>query len=275
MNQTTRIIIIIFGVVLATALVFYAGIGFASSRISQFGGMMNGQTSFGMMQGSSNYQNENFQQQMHSEDFAYGMGMMTGSMMMEGMMGSSLFSSYSGDPISIADAESAVEEYLLDLEDQNLTLSEIMIFDNHAYAQIIEEDTGIGAMEVLVDPETLQVFPEFGPNMMWNEKYGGMASFGMMGKGGMGGMMGGAFQGEGAGQGNINDIEAIEIAQAYLDKTSDGLVADDHLVVFYGYYTIHILDDGDIAGMLSVNANSGQVFHHTWHGEFIEIGDHD
>ena len=56
-----------------------------------------------------------------------------------------------------------------------------MIFDNNAYARITEKSTGIGAMELLVDPASLVVFPEYGPNMMWNLKYGMMSGAGMMG----------------------------------------------------------------------------------------------
>jgi len=38
---------------------------------------------------------------------------------------------------------------------------------------------------------------------------------------------------------------------------------------FYGYYTLHILKDGKIYGMLSVNGYTGQVWFHSWHGQFI------
>jgi len=38
-----------------------------------------------------------------------------------------------------------------------------------------------------------------------------------------------------------------------------------------GYYTLHILEDSETIGMLSVNAYTGQVFHHHWHGDFIEM----
>ena len=40
---------------------------------------------------------------------------------------------------------------------------------------------------------------------------------------------------------------------------------------FYGYYTIDILRDGRIAGMLSVNGYTRQVFLHTWHGNLLEM----
>ena len=40
---------------------------------------------------------------------------------------------------------------------------------------------------------------------------------------------------------------------------------------FYGYYTIHILRDGKIYGMLSVNGYTGQVWFHSWHGQFLNM----
>ena len=39
---------------------------------------------------------------------------------------------------------------------------------------------------------------------------------------------------------------------------------------FYGYYHFDVIRGGRQVGMLSVNAGSGQVWYHTWHGEFIE-----
>ena len=42
---------------------------------------------------------------------------------------------------------------------------------------------------------------------------------------------------------------------------------------FPGYYTLHTLQDGDVEGMLSVNAVTGAVWRHTWHGEFREMSE--
>jgi hypothetical protein len=155
-----------------------------------------------------------------------------------------------------------------------------MIFDNNAYARITEKSTGIGAMELLVDPSNLSVFPEYGPNMMWNLKYGHMS--GMMGgqTGMMGGsqMMGGygmmgnrnANPGSAAATMTVTADQGAKIAQQYLDKQFPGDQAATDPDPFYGYYTIDIMKDGKPTGMLSVNGFSGQVFLHTWHGTFIE-----
>ena len=67
--------------------------------------------------------------------------------------------------------------------------------------------------------------------------------------------------------------EAAESAQQYLDTYLPGTQADDHADPFYGYYTLHILRDGEVIGMLSVNGYTRQVFLHTWHGDFIEMSE--
>ncbi len=191
----------------------------------------------------------------------YGGGMMGGSGYGGGMMGSQMFwvprgSNANAEPITFEAVEERVEATLDGRED--LAIAEIMIFDNHAYVEIIEANTGIGAMELLVDPQTLIVYPEHGPNMMWNTKYG------MHG----GGMMGFATQ---VGDMTVGAEEAVALAQAYLDRSTPGLKADDHAAEFYGYYTIHTVQDGQVVGMLSVNGYSGDVFPHTWHGALLNM----
>jgi hypothetical protein len=172
------------------------------------------------------------------------------------------------EPLSLAEAEAAIENYLDALNKGDLVLGEIMIFDNHAYAEIFEQDTGIGAMEVLVDPVTNGVYPEPGPNMMWNLKYSAMADTGMMG-----GMMKEQSVQNLSSEMPISPEEAAQIAQRYLDRYAPGSEASEEVDPFYGYYTLHILQDGSTAGMLSVNGYSGEVFVHTWHGTLIEISE--
>lgn len=238
-------------------------------------------------------------------DSQYGgmMGMMMSGGMMGGQYGSGMMGNYGGltdvDPLSIADAETAVTNYLATLND-NLSLGEIMIFDNNAYAQIMDSETGQGAFEVLVDPVTGNVFPEPGPNMMWNTEYGMMSggNFGMMG-GMMSGQYGSGMMGSGQydsdmmgedqygsmmgsnmmgnfgyapdAEINVTAEDAVGVAQEYLDAYLPGKTADAHADAFPGYYTLHVLEDGETIGMLSVNAYSGQVFLHHWHGDFIEM----
>lgn len=219
----------------------------------------------------------------------FGAGMMGDSQyggMMGGQYGAGMMGNYGDltnvDPLSIADAETAVTNYLTTLNDENLSLGEIMIFDNHAYAQIMNSETGQGAFEVLVDPTTRNVFPEPGPNMMWNTEYGMMSggNYGMMGGGQYGsdmmgedqyGSMMGNFGYAPNAEINITPEEAVASAQEYLDAYLPGKTADANADTFPGYYTIHVLEDDETIGMLSVNAYRGQVFFHHWHGTFIEM----
>ncbi|MCL4302143.1 MAG: hypothetical protein KJ077_41005 [Anaerolineae bacterium] len=208
-------------------------------------------------------------------------GMMN-SMMNGGMMGGMMVNSnspfFTAQPLTLAEATDTLNTYLTSLNDANLELGEVMIFDNHAYAQIVEKDSGIGVMEVLVDPTSKAVFPEMGPTMMWNLKYGMMSGFGgygMMGMmmGGMGNMMGQGTPADPSAEMSVTPEKAVEAAQTYLDTyfAEAQLTADPEASPFYGYYTLHVNQDGQTAGMLSVNGYTGQVFPHTWHGKLIEM----
>lgn len=213
------------------------------------------------------------------------MGMMGSGMMNNGMMGGSGSSQLYGlKPLSIDQAKAAVEKYLTGLNNPDLSLKEVMIFDNNAYARITEKSTGLGAFEVLVDPVTLAVYPEYGPNMMWNLKYGMMSGSGMMGyiQNYTGtapyGMMGGGMMGQTTlptttGPMPVTADEAVQTAQRYLDTYLPGAQASKDPDPFYGYYTIEILRDDKPVGMLSVNGYTQQVFLHTWHGNFVELSE--
>jgi hypothetical protein len=188
-----------------------------------------------------------------------------------GMMGGYAYGSPTAvAPLSIDQAKQAVESYLKTYNNPDLELKEVMIFENNAYARITEKSTGIGAMELLVDPATSAVYPEYGPNMMWNQKYGQMSGYGMMGRGGM---MGGFWSGSttASSEMTVSPETALATAQKFLDDEFPGYKTADDADPFYGYYTIDIMKDGQPAGMLSVNGYTGQVFLHTWHGAFIEM----
>ena len=191
------------------------------------------------------------------DDFGSGSTGMMGDLSNEALTTSGILT---GDDFTLEVVEERLEDYLAGQED--LEIGEIMIFDNHAYAQLVESDSGIGAMEVLVDPFTLSVTPEHGPNMMWNQKYGGMHGGRMMGFGSTEVV---------DGEMPISAEKAVEFAQAYLDLTISGTTADEHADPFYGYYTIHTLSNGEVIGMLSINGYTGRVFPHTWHGELLSM----
>jgi len=167
-------------------------------------------------------------------------------------------------PITLEQAEQSAAQYAQSLG-TNLKVAEVMQFDNGFYAEIIEKDTGIGAQEILIDQYTGAAFPEYGPNMMWNTKYGHMGG----GLSGMMGMMRGWLNQQPSGKLTVTPEQARQSAQAYLDQAQPDLKVGDDIVQFYGYYTLHTFKDGKEFGMLSVNGYSGQVWYHTWHGAFI------
>jgi hypothetical protein len=285
MSKGLRISLIVVGAVLAAGVLVLAGFALARTAWGVAGGWPAGMMGryFGDPAGAASYAYGGgmgpgmmgYYQPDASGEGAYpGIGgMMSGGMMGGGMMGGTNL--YGLEPLTLAQAEAALADYLAALGDETLKLGEIMIFDNHAYAQIVEVSTGIGAMEVLVDPVSGNVYPEHGPNMMWNLKYSPMAGFGMMG--GMMGQFGSRSPGFGLGRLDpsaemvVTAPEAVEAAQNYLDLYLPGTEAGEHADPFYGYYTLHILRDGETVGMLSVNWYSAQVFLHSWHGDFVEM----
>lgn len=178
------------------------------------------------------------------------------------------------EPLSLEAVETAVQKYLDTLNNDDLTISEVMIFDNQAYARVVEKSTGMGALELLVDHATQAVYPERGANMMWNQKYGHMSGRGVMGRGMRG--MGSAYlvnpTVKSVEDMTISPEKAVQIAQDYLDQSQAGETAGE-AEPFYGYYTLDILKDGKVTGMLSVNGFSGQIIVHTWHGAFLEMSE--
>ena len=174
------------------------------------------------------------------------------------------------EPLSVEETEQAVQDYLSYYNNDDLAIKEIMVFDNNSYAIIVEESTGIGAFELLVYPVSKTAYPEYGPNMMWNLKYGMHSGYGMMGRG----MIGNYRQPQNVDADMpVSKEEAAQYAQDYLDRYQPGVVVSHEITPFYGYYTIDLEKDGQIVGMLSVNGYDGQVFYHSWHGAFVEMSE--
>jgi len=179
-------------------------------------------------------------------------------------------------PSNLSEARAAFEQAVSNSGNSNLEVKDVMEFANNYYAQVRESDTGIGAMELLIDKQRGRLYPEPGPNMMWNTKYGmmgGRGMGGMMGQGGPngGGMMGDFYQPSQASPNDqlpITPEDATQIANDYITRNSLGTDTETP-DQFYGYYTIHTKSDGEVNGMLSVNGYTGAVWYHTWHGPFI------
>ena len=261
MNKTLSTILIVFTGLLLAGGIFFAGSMYA--RANAYGPAM----MFG------NGWNNNI----------YGPSMMGQAGMMNGRGGmmNRYYDATNLTPLTIDQAKAAAEKYLANLNNSDLTIGEIMIFDNNAYVVVKEANTGLGAFELLVDPVSQVAYPEHGPNMMWNLKYGGLNHNGMMSRNGMmGGMMGGTGMMSGwdyqttpaklPAELIVTPEQAVGYAQQYLDQYQPGSTTATDAAQFYGYYTLDFEKDGKIIGMLSVNGYGGQVFVHTWHGTFIE-----
>jgi hypothetical protein len=167
--------------------------------------------------------------------------------------------------VNLDGAVTVANGYLSSIDNSDLVVKEVMEFQQNYYVVYSEKSTGINAFEMLIDKQRGSISPEFGPNMMWNTKYG----HGNM-MGGFGGrMMGG---GSYAGSPQISLDKANEIAQKYLAGSYSGAQVED-VLQFYGYYTVHAMRDGKVFGMFSVNAFSGSVWWHSWHGAYIQSRD--
>jgi hypothetical protein len=267
MNKTLSTILIVLAVLVVAGGLFFAGTMFVRGGLYGTGFMMSG---YGPNSGS---------------DFGPGGGIGPGMMGNRGGgygMGPGMMRGYGWNngnsatvkALTVDQAKQAAEKTLQSLNLTGLEIGEVMVFDNNAYVVVKETSTGMGAFELLVDPVSQVAYPEFGPNMMWNLKYGGMMHTD-------GGMMG---AGAGLGIWNtqnttpadvsadmpVTQEQAIKDAQTFLDKNVAGATAATDPVKFYGYYTLDFTKDGKVAGMLSVNGYNGQIFVHTWHGTFVE-----
>lgn len=203
----------------------------------------------------------------------FGRGYFTGTGMTGGMMGGMMggygYQTYYPEEgqigsLDLASATKRFEEYAARYGNGDLQLAEVMEFSNQFYAELAEKSTGIFAAELILDKYTGRIYPEMGPNTMWNQKYGHMGGSGMMGWG--------------SGRSRVDEPmavspdKAIEYAQSYLDRAMPGTIAaEPH--AFYGYYTLHTERNGQITGMLSVNGYTGQVWYHDWHGPFISMSE--
>ena len=196
-----------------------------------------------------------------------------GGMMPGGMMGVPFApSATGGKTISIDQAQRAVQAALDRQGNRDLAVDEVLEFQDNFYAIVEEKSTGTGAFELLVNRSTGAVVHEPGPSMMWNTRYGmmsGQAGW-AMGRGTMGGGMMGA--NAFAGPMTVTAAQARQAAQQWLDQNQPGSTTEAP-DAFYGYYTVHLLKDGRVTGMLSVNGYTGQVWYHTWHGAFVQERD--
>jgi hypothetical protein len=174
-------------------------------------------------------------------------GMMNGGGMMGGMWGEMGSMGMMGDtsgtatPVSEADARTRFAEFAADCG-ADVHVADVMAFASNYYAQLVDGN-GNGLGEVLVDSYTGAVYPEPGPNMMWNTAWG-------LGS---------------TGAAQFDQSAAQQIATTFLAGYLPGAAVVEGQA-FPGYYTFDFGRDHAVEGMLSVNATTGDVWVHTWHG---------
>ncbi len=165
---------------------------------------------------------------------------------------------YTGQQINITTASTIAQNYVASIGNPDLIVKQVEEYTANFYVQVNEKSTGNGAFELLINKYTGSIYPEMGPNMMWNIKYGMMR----------GGILGGIY-GTPTTTMPVTPAQATADAQQYLNAYLPGTTTGD-VTTFYGYYTIEVLSNGTTYGMLSINGYTGQVWVHTWHGTFIQ-----
>jgi hypothetical protein len=278
MNNSLKVGLIVFAVLVGAAILVAGGVVLGRSinqRVAyqNYPSENSGRPSFvspGMMGGGFFGRNEDFQLRQggmgRRKFFDRPKNQQLPFQKWHGMMGQGLLNNqYSGEPVSIDEARSTFETWLASAGYDNLQLSEIMTFSQNAYAVVSEKSSGRGAMEVLLDYPSGRILPEPGPNHMWNQKYGKMG----LGKGAFG-CSNRSLDNSTFNEHTVSEGEAQAAAQDYLDANEPGAKVAGEGIAFYGYYTFDFSKEGSIAGMLSVNGFTAQVWPHTWHGQFVD-----
>lgn len=155
-----------------------------------------------------------------------------------GMMGGHVW--LDGDGVRVETIAQARARATEAAASNGLRPGEVMQFTNNFYVEL-KDTSGAPTTEVLVDPATGAVSTEYGPAMMWNT---------------------------GNRTARVSADQAVTIANGWLQANAAGQTAGAP-EAYPGYYTIDTTSNGKKVGMLSVNATTGAVWYHTWHGQFL------
>jgi hypothetical protein len=181
-----------------------------------------------------------------------------GGMMRGGMMrGYGFNPAPNANALSLDAAVARAQQYVAAFGNSDLQLDEVEEYAWNFYGVVKEKSTGNGAFQFIIDKYTGAVYPEMGPNMMWNLKYAPMV-----------GMMGGVYS-TAPGAMSVSEAQARANAEQFLKANLPSVTVEEKADQFYGYYNFDVLKDGKTYGMLSVNGYTGAVWYHTWHGNWI------
>ena len=178
-----------------------------------------------------------------------------------GMMGPGGGAPYNqgGSLLTMDQAVQIANQYLSSTGSSNLQLAMVHQFTNSYEAEYIEKGTDIHAFEILIDPSSGAAFPEMGPNVMWNTKYGHL-----------GGMMGGPNPSSATTNMPVSADTARNNAQQWLDANLQGTTLGSGVDTAYGYYEMDVERNGQHYGEIDVNGYSGQVWYEEWHGPVVQ-----
>jgi hypothetical protein len=176
-------------------------------------------------------------------------GMMNNWNVWGGMMGSmGMMAPYA--PASAPLSDAVLRQRLTDYASSCSTkvqIEGVIPFANDYYARLVASDgTRIG--EVIADRFTGVVYPEPGPAMMWNSRYG----------------IGGTAA---TGSAKYDESAAKQVATTFLAGYFPGVSVLDGQA-FPGYYTF-TYGQGTPTGLLSVDAATGNVWVHVWEGQAL------
>lgn len=163
--------------------------------------------------------------------------------------------------LTMDQVEERVKDYLRDLDDSNIQVEEIIEFANRFYVRFSEKDSGINAFAALVNPYTGRMYAWHHADKYWNTKYKG-ESYRLS-------RDGGEPTDWPSGPMTITEEQAWSSAQrAILEYIPDGEVGS--VEPFYGYYTIPILQQGNVVGLVNINGYTGAVCYESCHGSVLD-----
>lgn len=176
-----------------------------------------------------------------------------------------------GSRVTMDDAIAIATRYLAALSIRSLQLDEVEEWEFNYYVVVKESlPSQYKAFQLLIDKWTGAVMPEPGPNMMWNLKYGRMMN---SISSGMPGVMKKRDQSIGDPNMSVTPQAALQDATQFVQQRfARALAVMQPGDTYYGYYNFDVADGvtGQKYGMLSVNGGTGQVWYHTWHGNYIQ-----
>lgn len=176
---------------------------------------------------------------------AGGPGMMSGGVAPGGMMGGRAGMMpgrvwLAGDGVAVTSIAAARARATAAASASGLRPGEIVQFSRNIYVEL-KDSSGASVTEVVVDPASGAVTTEPGPAMMWNT---------------------------GSRTARVTADQARSIAGTWLQRNRPAETVTS-VDAYPGYYTLDTAAADRPVGMLSVNATTGAVWYHTWHGTFV------